>query len=258
MLVDTQILSFAYKGQCPIDGMPVPDISSDGIQIPSVVAQEFLETQLSNHTSARYYIPLTSDPIRIEALVDYARDHEKGFSKVSTDQFLLNTPTGHNAQIEFGHIAMADAINEQRYDLFRSSVSALSKARRKRLKRRFAYIIEMGLQCVPLSQSAGEIGRNFLDRFLECHESKSNFRNTVNDMMILAMSKELNSELWTEDELLGQFASTTLGRSVENKGGLFKVFPPQKDGGSEQSDDESKGYVNKSWRTRIQEIRGAK
>lgn len=258
MLADTQVLSFAYKGQSLTEGMPVPDMKSDRVKIPSVVAQEFLESQVFDHTKARYYIPLTSDPIRIKALVDFARNYERGFQKTSTDHFLLNTPASYKSQLEFSHIAMADVINERRYNLFKGSISGLSKARRKTLKKRFAYILETGLQCVPLSRSATELGLDLLDRFLKCHAPKSNFRNTVNDMMILAMGKELGSQLWTEDELLSQFASTTLGRKVGKHDGLFKVSPSQEEQNRERTDNESKGYVNKSWRQRAQESQGAK
>lgn len=249
MLLDTQILSFAHKGEWPIEEDSIPAPSPEGIYIPSTAAQEFLESQVEDPAQARYYIPLTKDPIEIEGLFKYARKEDTGFTKNYTDKFVVNTPKEYNSQREFGHKAISNVINKNLHKLFKASIQGLSKSKIKKLKERVLFSMNSGLKCLPLSKSISDVGVELLELFLKNNEPKKNFKNIFNDIMILAMSEELNYRLWTEDRLLAKFASNNLGRDIKRESGLFEVLSKDENT-KEMQKGESKGYIN----TRIRQI----
>jgi hypothetical protein len=248
MLIDTQILSFAYKKKSPKNGIEPPSLLPNYHVIPSIVCQEFLESQIPDTTSARYYFPLLSQYSIGDYLLPFFLKSNKAFSKARTDQFILDFNNEYPSQMEFGHIAISNIINDKRISLFHASISQLGKKRRKRLKNRFKFIVMKNFKCEPLSREAIEIGLELLSEFLKDHEPKDNFRNTVNDIMILAMAECNGISLWTEDALLSQFAENVLQSKIDETNGLYTINMRTRTKKTSIHDRESKEYINRSWR----------
>lgn len=258
MLIDTQILSFAYKKKSPKNGKKPPSLLPKIHAIPSVVCQEFLESQIPDTTSARYYLPLLPQYPIGDYLLPLYKKRKKAFSKNITDQVILDFNNEYPSQIEFGHLAISNIINDKNSNLFRASISQLRKKRRKKLRDRFKFINRKNIKCKPLSSEAIEIGLELLSLFLEDYEPKDNFRNTVNDIMVLAMAEYNGISLWTEDELLSQFAEKVLQSDIDEKNGLYTINVSSQVKNSSKQNRESKEYINRGWRCREIKSIGAK
>ena len=88
--------------------------------------------------------------------------------------------------IEYNNISIANLINEGLIDLMSSAINHMEKETKKTLKRRFRFLVENNIKCVPLKHSDIECGFRLLSIFKEKHNTKRNFRNTWNDILILS------------------------------------------------------------------------
>lgn len=241
ILYDTQIISYDIKGKSN-------RICYDG-HVASITALEFLRVQGSQPTKARYYIPLMAKvPDYLTALMLH-RDHP--FQKGSTDQILLNfSGTGFNF-VEFCNVALTEVINSGRPDLFDAATRFQEKEERKLLKRRFDFLIERRIKSIALSPQIIRRGFHLLGMFLKCNTPKSDFRNTVNDMFILATALELEIPLVTEDSLLLRFAVDDAGCTIHPDGAFSRIHPPPNEPRPRRRSFDSKGYINRGWTFRI-------
>ncbi len=234
MMVDTQILSYAFKGERRLDGA----------RISSIVAHEFLESyDPTSRTNAKYYIryhpghvvpqrreiPSDHKPTRGERLVfDFGREFPK--------------------LVQHDSRSMAALLNDRNGPAFTSIIWSLDKKLQKRLKQRFAFLCTTFADCVPLSRETADVGLTLLSRFCETHNIKDNVRNSVNDIMILATAITSGEQLNTADTLLNRFAAETYG-TVAIPGAndslmidFRRVLQSKKRGSAE-----SKGYINRGW-----------
>lgn len=124
-----------------------------------------------------------------------------------------------------------------------------TKKSQKKLKPRFAFICNNVEECVPITVPTAEIGIELLWRFVQNNNLKNSFRNSVNDMMILASAISSKDDLITEDNLLARFAARERGATVHDAGsGRIKINFGAPMPVTNRINRESKGYINRSWR----------
>jgi hypothetical protein len=247
-VLDTQIISYSFKNSY------VGNIENKTIS--SVSAKEFLLVQGSEFTKANYYIPVSNkfnhlleNGIGISKL-----DHP--FRKRDTDQIILEFGHVHPTLIEFGNLAIAEAINLKAKNVYISSIQFLEKDKRKILLDRFEYLVENNINCIPLNKKIVELSLSLLHVFLKIYNSKEKFKNTLNDVFILATAINSSSTLITKDSLLNRFATEYFDTTLnENSGSLLIDFRKVKTSEFPKS-KESKGYINKGWRVQVRNYHG--
>lgn len=238
MFVDTHIISYARQG--------LIRQSIRGASISSVVASELLLVYGARRTAANYYVPLAF-PLRREAVfIPPKLDHSP--SKRSTDQIVFSFGSDYESLIEFGSIAVAKMVNDRNFDLLRLSTSFQSKQRQKIIRENFRFLVESEIRCVPIGRGTVEIGYRLLANFRSSGERfKTTFRNTWNDLLILAAAWDHKDTLWSKDSQLNRFGASHGECHESDAGSLTIRFPKQVEGGGSPN-RESKSYVNKGWR----------
>ncbi|MEV6799499.1 hypothetical protein AB0M91_14285 [Micromonospora rifamycinica] len=254
-LVDTQIVSYAWKG--------VAGYEINGKAVSSVVAQEFLLIQEDNPRRPRYYLPrLQQSEVTARWEFYKAGDDEHvarlkrpshGWRK-RTERLMIDLGEDFPAIVEYGHGRLSAAINDGDVRYFELCIAALDRRLRRKLMDRFSFMVECRLKCVALSLET--VSRMFplLDSFSATYNMKADYRNTINDMLILATALERNSRLLTMDSLLNRFAANYYGVTFDVAGSGVGCL---EFGGSVpcgRKSRESRGYINRGWR--VHESRG--
>jgi hypothetical protein len=248
-ILDTQIISYSFKNSY------AGQIKHQGIS--SVTAKEFLLVQGLERTKANYYIPMpkTLNHLLENGISIPGRDHP--FTKGSTDQIVLEFGHDYPALIEFGNLAVAETINLKAKQVFSASIHFLEKEKRKMIMDRFEFLTQQNINCLPLNKSTVELGLSLFHEFLSRYNTKENFKNTINDVFILATAVNSSSTLVTKDSLLNRFASEYFNASLkENLGSLLIDFGKEKNSENRKA-KESKGYINKGWRVQAHNYQGA-
>lgn len=240
VLLDTQILSYAYKGQAV-------DISA--AKISSVTAHEFLEIYDSQSLKRfRYYIK-------------YLRGHHSAGLRPSPaeektaylERLHLDFGSDHPKIIEFHSHATAAIINDRNILAFAGITSTLSRRRQRKLRSQFAFLCNQKITCVPLQAATAELGAQLLWRFSQSNNIKTGgegkFRNSINDMMILATAITARERLVTDDKLLRRFAATLPHTQLKELGDDMVEISFREDNVADAFHaQESKGYINRGWR----------
>lgn len=86
-----------------------------------------------------------------------------------------------------------------------------------------------------------------LQEFRKEHNLKENFRNSFNDMLILASAIDTSALLITEDSLLNKFAAKQFAGAYQRQDGIATIDFSQDSPATKRNSRESKGYINKSW-----------
>jgi predicted nucleic acid-binding protein len=237
MMIDTQIVSYAYRGR---------PFSIAGSRISSVVAHEFLEVYHPGWaTRFRYYIKYYHSS-RHGGAVGFSPARWKS---AMLERLVLDFGRDHPQLIEFNSKATAAIINDRNVAAYGQVLESLDKASKKKLRPRFAFLCMQVSECVPLVAQTADLGIELLWRFVQQHNLKGTFRNSVNDMLILAAAIASKDDLITEDNLLTRFAARERGAAIQDAGrGTIRInFGTPKVLRSAQS-GESKGYINRGWR----------
>ena len=247
MITDTQIVSYYFRGAAPIPDEP--------IRISSITAAEFLEIQGKRHDRANYYPMLparyghgmrsASQQGPVAFRFDSRRHAASG--KHRTDQLILNFAGDAPTYVEFGSIAISQLINSRHGPLYDLSISHLDKDVQKKLRDRFRFLVDCGIECVALTPTVGTVGMDLLAKFLKSYQAKTNFRNTVNDVLILATAITSGVALKTEDDLLRRFAAETLNAPLRHDGAHLVIDFSAPDVPQRRKSLESKGYINRGW-----------
>jgi predicted nucleic acid-binding protein len=242
-LCDTQIISYAINSH---QRLPSSDVA-----ISSTTAQELLLVQGHEFTRNNYYVPFLTEqpttPGTVEALLKGRGKFRKDFGKNRTDHFILDFGVDHPTIIEYSHVALAQALNGGDYYLLYGLTSILGESHRKAAVRRLRYLIDHGIQCIPVGRPAAEAGLELFRGFSEHYTLKRNFRNSLNDILTLAVAQVSCSTLYTHDELLATFAANYTGVPV-NKGDESLAIDFMRNTSKVRVNRGSKGYVNKGWR----------
>jgi hypothetical protein len=92
--------------------------------------------------------------------------------------------------------------------------------------------------------------------FVQHHNVKANFRNSVNDMMILATAIAGHEQLLTDDNLLARFAAAQRQAPLREVGeGLIEIDFERSIGVGRRLPNESKGYINCGSRIAVEKHR---
>lgn len=242
-LLDTQIISYAFKG--------VYDGQIEQQHISSVTAKEFLLIQGSHRTAANYYVPLPGK-LKNHSPNFYLALHRKAhsFAKGVTDKIILDFGQDYPSIIEFSNQAIAEVINFKAKNVFTEATRFLDKNQKKMLLRRFEFLLDSKIQCVPLSRSVVDLGMKLLYEFLSNYNTKPNIKNTINDLLILSTAIELSAILITKDSLLNRFASKYCDTMLEVQKDFIRMdFAANKEQ-NKLKNRESKDYINRSWQVR--------
>lgn len=240
MLVDTQIISEMYKAK-----------HRAKVSFPSVVANEFLEVYGDSHSKPLFFLPLidvqgSSRAIHRSMILGFHQ--QRPFSSRSSDRLVMSFNNEYPDIVEFGSRAIANAVNEKDLEVFRIATNGLPKQEQRRRLERFRYLASVEAECVPLSEPAVEIAFNLLFEFTKTNALKANFRNSLNDILILATAIRANDQLRTKDSLLARFAAKRYGASALPTAGDLIVDFSANPNSSHQKSKESKGYINRGWR----------
>jgi len=214
----------------------------------SVAASELLLVYSDRRTTANYYVPVTYPSHTRAGIASLKLDHP--YSKRSTDRVVFSFGSDFEPLIEFGSNAITKMVNDRNVELLRQSISFLDKQKQKVIREDFSFLVENDVRCVPLTPGTVETAYRLLAAFqLAGERFKTTFRNTWNDLLILAAARDHDDELWSRDSQLNRFAASSFGECSEWIPGLLKVRLHAASGGTQgRSSRESKGYVNKGWR----------
>jgi len=239
--VDTQLLAYAYNA----------DISctqqSGDIVISSVAAKEFLLAYKVNSAQDLYYLPaqiglnwrLSANAFSFGIM----RDHP--FSKHYTDQRIIDIQTANVCYIEYGSLAFSMAINNKSIDLFRSATSHLPKHTRRLVKSKFEFLCDNKIECKALNDPTVELAINIMRDFLKHYQPKKNFRNTLNDILILSAAAADGALLQTNDTLLDELSNLhTPHHKFSSANSIFLDYT-NSEPANQKENNGSKGYVNK-------------
>lgn len=239
IFLDTQILISAIQGN------ELSDIK--GSSISSIVASEFLGAQGKVPSRAKYYIPISGGRHSYLFGIDGASKRDHPFNKNSTDSLMMDFGGQFPTIIHFGNLALADLINNQAVSLFDNAIAHIEKAQRKVFRKKFEFLMECNLDCVPVSRSAVDIAQHLLETFAEQYSFKKDFRNSLNDLLIAATSIESSSSLYTKDDLLTRHIAEYLeASSISMPRGLQVDFSEVAQS-SKIKTRESKEFINKGW-----------
>ena len=246
MMVDTQILSYRFKG---ID----KDIHSKTWAISSITANEFLETQPKDSKKPDYYI---IHPARYPHLFDILDAKCAKMGEHRTDQVIIDFGNQFPAYREFGNEAISEIINQKKFETYKLSISHFPKQKQKDRLKKLMYILDNDYQCYSLTKSALEEGLSLFSQFTSKHNCKANIRNTVNDILILATAIDRKKVLLTHDKLLNRFAAEYYEVPIEqDKNELLIDF--SKKAVAQSKNRESKGYINSGWSYAVRNNRAA-
>lgn len=247
-LIDTQIVSYALKGRA---------VSSlEGKAISSITANELLLVQHEKPAKANYYVPILSRthfPEESDGMssvgLNLNRDHP--FQKIVTDQIVMEFGNEYPTIVEYGALAISLLINKKIVGLYNETIKHLDKQQQKTLRKRYNFLLENDITCVPLTQSSTSTAMELLYEFRKTHQLKARFRNSLNDILILATAVDLSANLVTEDSVLRAFAAKLFSGQYQNKDKVtiidFSQSPPRQ----RVKSKESKGYINDGWRVRF-------
>ncbi|RMQ50083.1 hypothetical protein ALQ04_02331 [Pseudomonas cichorii] len=237
--LDTQILIAAIQNAESVD--------IERARVASIVASEFLGAVSPDPVSANYYVPLVSQRHAIMNIPNRPLRRDHAFSKMSTDWVKMEFGGVHPPIIHFGNYAMSEIINNKSSELFNSVISHLPKEKRKTLKRKFSFLLEREIECVPLSSEAIEKAQGLLASLKEQNSLKNNFRNSWNDLLIAAIAIENSGTLHTHDNLLARQIAEYMEASIVEKESFLSVDYSVKEEVFKKNNQESKGYVNRGW-----------
>ena len=246
--LDTQIVSYAFKGAATRD--------IQGQFISSIVALEFLLVQGEKHCKANYYIPHAA---RLGVSHGFGvapelnrRDHP--FGKVTTDSMIVDFGLHHPAIVEYSNFAVAQAITQKLDALYAIAVKFHPKDQRKQLLSKFRFLLDNNIACIPIRLEDVNAAFALLSTFLRKHNTKSKFRNTWNDMLILASARSTQLPLLSNDTLLNRVACELWDGKMDGQGEMVRVAFPSPATSEARESKESKGFINKGWNVRFRNL----
>ncbi|MTK05446.1 hypothetical protein FF096_26270 [Micromonospora sp. CP22] len=243
--VDTMIVSYAWKG--------VSGYAIDGRILSSVAAQEFLLVHTKDLKMPRYYMPRPPH-LRSQGL-SLLRFGEKGLSgpqqharrRKCTDRLLIDFGSDYPTIFEYGHNRLAGAINRGETRYYETCIRDLDRPLRRDLLGRFVFLVHNRVKCVALSPKIVEGMFPLLKEFSRTNNLKENFRNTINDMLVLSTALEGRASLFSKDKTLNRFAADFYRAPFKRVESQVLCIDFDRDASSRRQPFESKGYVNRSW-----------
>jgi predicted nucleic acid-binding protein len=254
-VLDTQVISYAIKDRWP-RGIEPRDISHASIS--SVTALELLEVRLpGTRGGPRYYlypplIPELVDDDEAARKIDLAHRRVGPAGKHRTDRVALYFSSDFPATVEYGHLMIAWLLKNKRADMFTRRIAHLEKRERRRLSSIFDLLLDYDLHCLSLDDSKAQLGVTLLAQYASFggNNLKQDFRNSLNDMLILATAIDSRMDLMTEDRALWRFASSRFEFTASLERDLMRLNLSS-DSKKPTVSRESKEYVNRSWSAQV-------
>ncbi|WP_346119264.1 hypothetical protein [Micromonospora coerulea] len=249
-ILDTQLVSYAMKG--------THTLPADGCAITSVTAQELLLMQGGELTRNNYYIPFFTD-VALAMDTSQIRQHLKSLparirtraGQRATDKFVLDFGRDYPAVIEYSHLATARLLNVGHGHLIKGYASVLERKSHRVVVDRLDFLIDQGVQCRALTDAVAVTALEMFAAFTAKYALKKKFRNSLNDLLSLAVAVEAGALFKTEDRLLAEFAAEHAPSSIQEIGGVLAIdFAPE--GSGRRLNRGTKGYVNRGWGVRRQ------
>ncbi|WP_275464854.1 hypothetical protein [Streptomyces noursei] len=227
--------------------------------ITSTVAQEFLRVRNTETGDARYFTPATHkfSPLAIEAYLAgrklfLDRPSDRPLFKGLTDTLIMDFNNEFPSVLEYGHIGIADLLNTGMQGIFSESVNHLPKRERKDLVRKFRFLVDQGVKCIPVGQAHIPLAFDLIKRLIGRGSNlKADFRNSLNDMLILGAAIANNADLWTKDKPLAQFIEEEGLSQVKSRRDHYEITFNATENEPSRASRESKGYINTGWRYAI-------
>lgn len=243
MLVDTQRMSHYFKD----------DVKIENRCISSITAKELFEMyDKKKNNDDKYYIPIIPHYKNYEVtpeLLNRIRQNRRP-SKNRCDKLLIDFNKDHQSLVEYGSKSVSYVINKSHYNNFKWSTSHLAKPMRDRVRSRYNYLLDQKVTCLPLDTQIVSQSMEILFEFTKLYSLKNDFRNSFNDMLILATAIHHRLPLLTDDSLLARFSADRFGGSLSEKSSEVIVDFRRKAVASSNK-LESKGYINRGWRIAV-------
>jgi hypothetical protein len=246
-IFDTQLISYAIAGNFDLPA---------NAHVSSTCAQELLLMQTDRHDRNRYYIPVLGRHPFQALTPKLVREHFSARAnmqpfKRSTDKLILDFSGDYPTVVEHSHLAVAHAINDGRRELLEAFASAVPPQSRKAVVRRIRFLLDREVQCVPLTMRAAESSQVLLAEFVRTRNVKSRFRNSLNDLLHLAIAEQSGLVMHTRDGELAGFAHERFSAPVAHPGpGQFAVDFSDEEPSARRTMRESGGYINRPWSVR--------
>ena len=244
MIYDTQIISYYHSGHWE-------QTSVLDAQISSVTASEFLLFHTKENSKADYYVisPFwfgvrhTPQPIETFKNPKWAKAAAN-----RTDSVIIDLNCDYDSYRMFGNEAISEIINSKSMRIFELSIAHMNKSKKKMLKSKMEFLLDNNVFCHRLSDDDCELAMTLLLEFMKNFQVKNNIKNTVNDLLILATAMNQGLNLYTEDKVLGQFASKYYNATIlDNSDSIVVSFPHKDETQRIIEKSESKGYINRGW-----------
>ena len=247
-IFDTQLISYAMAGTFDLPA---------NAHVSSTCAQELLLMQTDRHDRNRYYIPALGRHPYQALTPELVRKHFSAQPnmqpfKRSTDKLILDFSGDYPTVVEHSHLAVAHAINDGQRELLEAFATAVPQQSRKAVVRRIRFLLDREVQCVPLTMRAAESSQALLAEFVRTRNLKSRFRNSLNDLLHLAVAEQSGLVMHTRDGELAGFAYERFGAPVAHPSPeQFAVdFSPDEEPNARRKMRESGGYINRPWSVR--------
>lgn len=250
MMLDTQVLSQLCRSKAKID------INN---RISSTVAKElFGAYRKSDFRNDNFYVPFYSAASYSHRLASSVRKDaiRRIPQKRHADKAVVNFGGVFPDLVEYSNKSIALAINSKNEGALKWAISKQSKRKIVNILSQYRHIIQNDINCVAVTEEDFENAASILFQFTRRHNLKSNFRNSFNDLLILACTERLRHALATKDSLLHRYyVYKSAGRISENDNNIIIDF----EGGAKKRKSnrrESKGYINKGWSIAIEQRAG--
>lgn len=154
--------------------------------------------------------------------------------------------------VEYGHSGIAYLNNTGNRNVFTEAITHLPKRERKKLIDDFEFLVDHRAQCIPVDSESVPIAFSMLKEMTsKGFNHKADFRNSLNDMLILAAARSKQFRLRTMDGLLAKFADEHNFSEVVRRGELYELAFADPPAPERRESRESKGYRNIGWRFAI-------
>lgn len=244
MILDTQIISYCFSGHWEANEAKKAEISS-------VTASEFLLFHTRENNKVDYYV-LDPERYNEEVVEMLMLEHAKNqkwarLGRNRTDSLIIDFSKNYNPYKLFGNKAITSIINNQKIKTYKASIAHLDKKRQKLLTRKMEFLFDSEIKCNVIDESICEIGIDLFEKFQSNFSPKNNIKNTINDILILATSANMELPLVTHDKVLGKFAAEVYNRKIDDYKSEIIIDFSSEEFNVKRLNRESKEYVNRGW-----------
>ncbi len=247
VVFDTQVTSEHLRA----GGVP------DGVAVTSTTLQEIFGMQGAGNTRNRFYLPLMKDEYQLHhyAHLHAERKGDRRRIRPHTDRLIINFAADHPTVVEYSHSATCRLLELSRrrldagFQVFAAHARpALTKATFANVRTHYRSLSASSARYVALATETVDVALSLLPRFTREYNLKNDFRNSLNDLLILATAIRMNETLHTRDQVLSDFAVTVAQAEVSSRtDGRFEVSF-RDPSAVRRVNSESKGYINLGWR----------